>query len=237
MLPSFAETITRTKVERGIVITCLICTLNEAESIPHILRRIPSWVDEILVVDGYSTDDTVAVAKRVRPDARVVYQPGRGKGDALRHGVQLAMGDIIVTLDADGQTNPEDMADFVLPLISGYEFAKGSRFLGLRPNISRLRLFGNGMLTLLTNLLFGTRYTDLCAGYNAFWKGVYSMLDPNGTSFLDEPTVNIRLKKAGVRVVEVAQRDSGRMHGKGKNHIFRQGWRILKTILVERFRA
>jgi glycosyltransferase involved in cell wall biosynthesis len=231
------DAILKAKAERRLSITALICTLNEEESLPHVLPRIPDWVDEVLLVDGHSTDRTVEVARELRPKIRVVYQPGEGKGDALRYGIQQATGDIIVTLDADGQTNPENMADFVNPLLNGYDFSKGSRFLNLRPNITPTRRFGNWLFTVLTNMLFGTRYTDLCAGYNAFWKRIYEKLDPDGTSFLDEPTINIKIKKAGLRVVEVPQPDVGRITGKGKNHNLRQGWRILRNILRERFRG
>lgn len=231
------DTLLKDKAERGLSITTLVCTLNEEESLPHILPRIPGWVDEVLLVDGHSSDRTVEVARELRPNIRVVYQPGEGKGDALRYGIQQASGDIIVTLDADGQTDPENMAHFVGPLLNGYDFAKGSRFLNLRPHISLTRRFGNWIFTVLTNTLFGTRYTDLCAGYNAFWKRIYERLDPDGTSFLDEPIINIRIKKAGLRVVEVPQRDAGRIAGKAKNHNLRQGWRILKNILRERFRG
>ena len=67
-------------------ITVLICTLNEEGGLPHVLPKIPTWVDEVLLVDGYSTDNTVEVAVQLHPDIRVLYQPGKGKGDALRYG-------------------------------------------------------------------------------------------------------------------------------------------------------
>ncbi len=87
-------------------ITALVCTLNEAENLCHVLPNIPAWVDEVLLVDGHSTDNTVEVAKKLCPDIHILYQPGKGKGDALKHGIKHAKGDIIVTLDADGATDP-----------------------------------------------------------------------------------------------------------------------------------
>lgn len=109
-------------------VTALICTLNEAENLPHVLPQIPDWVDEVLIVDGHSTDDTIKTAKELSPRAKIVVQTGKGKGNALKEGVNQSSGDIIVTLDADGQTDPHDMGKYVEPLIAGYDFAKGSRF-------------------------------------------------------------------------------------------------------------
>ena len=152
-------------------ITVIICTLNEAENLPHVLPRIPDWVHEVILVDGHSTDDTVEVARRLRPDIKVLYQPGRGKGDALRHGIEHATGDIIVTLDADGATPPEEMPRFIEPLLAGYDFAKGARFIrGSTEGKPKHRILGNFIITLTFDLLFFKRYTDLCSGYNAFWK-------------------------------------------------------------------
>lgn len=184
-------------------ITAIICTLNEEESLPYVLPRIPGWVDEILLVDGHSTDNTVEVAKKLRLEIKVLYQPGKGKGDAPRYGFQHASGDIIVTLDADGSTDPEEIPRFIEPLLNGYDFAKGSRFLGQCPNMPGQRRFANRLFAWLSNILYGTKYTDLCAGFNGFWKKILQQIDPEGTSFLDEPTINIRLKKRGLKVIEV----------------------------------
>lgn len=216
-------------------ITVLICTLNEAANLPWVLTKIPSFVDKVLLVDGHSTDDTVAVAQRLRPDIEVLYQPGKGKGDALRYGIKNAKGDIIVTLDADGSSDPEEMSQFIEPLLNGYDFAKGSRFLHSRPNMAWHRRFGNWLLVTLANILYGTRYTDLTSGYNAIWNKAFEELKLPTEVFLDEPMLNIRAKKARLKIVEIPCRDSGRISGTGKNHTIRQGWRILKTILRERF--
>src|SRR5258708_5010549 len=82
-------------------VSVVIPALNEVDNLAHVLPRIPLWVDEILLVDGNSTDGTPEVAKQLRPTVRVIYQEGRGKGDALRAGFAQATGDIVVMLDAD----------------------------------------------------------------------------------------------------------------------------------------
>ena len=153
-------------------VTAVIPTLNEAENLPHVFSRLPNGVNELIVVDGHSKDETVRVARRLRPDARIVLQGRRGKGNALACGFAAARGDIIVTVDADGSTDPGEIPAFISPLIQGADFVKGSRYLngGGSTDITRLRSAGNRALGMSVNVLFGTNYTDLCYGYSAFWR-------------------------------------------------------------------
>ncbi|HEY40754.1 MAG TPA: glycosyltransferase family 2 protein [Dehalococcoidia bacterium] len=220
-------------------ITALICALNEEASIPHILPMIPEWVDEVLLVDGHSTDKTVEMAKEFRPDIKVVYQPGKGKGDALKCGIENSTGDIIVTLDADGSTAPEEMEEFVKPLLNGYEFAKGSRFRGTLPhNKPWYRILGNWIITLTFDVLFLRRYTDLCSGYNAFHKAAIEQARPWPLDgFENEPFINCRMVKRGVKVIEIAHTDRGRIQGDVKELSWRQGFKAIKTMIRERFRG
>ncbi|MBI4233152.1 MAG: glycosyltransferase family 2 protein [Chloroflexi bacterium] len=219
-------------------ITALICTLNEAANIPHILAALPPFVSEILVVDGHSTDGTVEVINSLCPQARILYQPGKGKGDALRYGIQNATGDIVVTLDADGSLDPAEMPRFIEPLLNGNDFAKGSRFLpgGGTDDMPRHRLFGNWVFTTLVNLLFGARYTDLCYGYNAFWRKALEGIEFHTDSFAVETELNINIHRAHLKIAEVPSYERARFHGQGKLRSFRDGARILKTIFGERFR-
>lgn len=219
-------------------ITVLICALNEEKNLPYVLPKIPEWVDETILVDGHSTDETVEVAKRLRPGIKVLYQPGKGKQDAKIYGINNASGDIIVLLDADGSNDPEEMPKFIEPLLNGYDFAKGSRFLDGCPNIPRHRRFGNWLLAWLTNIIHGTKYSDVCSGYNAFWKKSLEGLKPSGHgSFMDEPTLNIGVKKLGLKVIEVPHRDAGRRSGGSKFNSLKMGWWILRIIIRERFRG
>src|SRR5829696_395777 len=108
-------------------ITVVVPAMNEERNIAWVLERIPSYVDEILLVDGHSTDDTVGVARRVCPDLRVVTQRGCGKGAAMRTGFEDALGDYVVVLDADGSMDPSEIDYYVAALDSGYDLVKGSR--------------------------------------------------------------------------------------------------------------
>src|SRR5271166_4178278 len=151
-------------------VSVVIPAKNEARNLPHVLSALPDGLHEVILVDGRSTDDTVAVAKNLRPDIIVIGQNRRGKGNALACGFAAATGDFIVMLDADGSTNPAEIPRFVTALVEGADYAKGSRFMpgAGSSDISRLRQYGNYWLNRIVNVLYGTRYTDLCYGYNAF---------------------------------------------------------------------
>lgn len=218
-------------------VTVLICALNEAGSIPHVLSRIPDWVDEILVVDGRSSDGTPQAVSSARSNARVLYQPGRGKGDALRHGLRNASHDVIVTLDADGQTDPAELGKFVQAIKQGYDFAKGTRFRRPFSQVRPLhRVIGNWLITLVFDAAYGVRFTDVCSGFNAFRRSAAMALDLDSEDGLaDEPLINARVQNAGLRVIEIGHLDLPRLAGESKSPSWRQGYRAIRTIWRERF--
>jgi len=222
----------------------LICTLNEEESIPYVLPKIPDWVDEILLVDGHSTDSTIELAKKLCPRIKVIFQTGKGKGAALKMGVNEAKGDIIVTLDADGETPPEDILLFIKPLLQGNDFTKGSRLFKKRPlRMPAYRWLGNKVLVYTCNILYGTRFTDICSGYNAFWKEEFLKLNLTygkkefGCSM--EQQMVVRAKKAGKKIKEVPVLSDGRIGGKSVinsvKHSVNQGFKDWFLIIGERF--
>ena len=223
---------------QGVTISAVIPTLNEAANLPHVFARIPDCVDEVLIVDGHSTDDTISVAQALMPDVRIVLQEGRGKGNALACGFAAARGDIIVMLDADGSTDPAEIPAYVAPLLAGADFAKGSRFAagGGSADITPFRDLGNKFLNGVVNMLYGTRYTDLCYGYNAFWKRVLPAIHVDCDGFEVETLINVRAAKAGLVITEVPSIEHERIHGVSKLHPVRDGLRVLRTILLERFR-
>jgi glycosyltransferase involved in cell wall biosynthesis len=222
-----------------VTISAVIPTLNEAPNLPHVFARIPECVDEVIIVDGHSTDDTIAVARALKPTVRIVLQEGRGKGNALASGFAAARGDIIVMLDADGSTDPMEIPAYVRPLLEGADFAKGSRFAegGASVDITPLRKLGNDFLNAVVNRLYRTEYTDLCYGYNAFWKRVLPAINVNCDGFEVETLINVRIAKAGLKVAEVPSVEQERVHGVSKLHPVRDGLRALRTIIHERLRA
>lgn len=216
-------------------ISVVIPTLNEAKNLAHVLPKIQQWVDEIVLVDGYSSDDTIDVARQLCPTVRVVMQDGPGKGAALRTGFAAAKGDIIVMLDADGSTDPSEIPLYVGALLAGADFAKGSRFLqgGGTKDMPFYRKLGNWGFVWLVRWMFGGKYTDLCYGYNAFWKRVLPKLDLNCTGFEIETMMNVRALKEGLKIIEVPSFEYPRVHGNGRLRTIPDGWRVLKTIFSE----
>lgn len=219
----------------GPTISVIIPTRNEAANLPFVLPKIPEWVDEIILVDGHSTDKTVEVARALCPQIRVITQRKRGKGEALRCGLEAATGDIVVLIDADGSNDPSEIHAFVGALLSGADFAKGTRFMqgAGSADISSLRSLGNWGLTLLVRLLFGGSYTDLCYGYNAFWREFVPVLHLDGDGFEIETEMNIRALRKKLRIFEVPSYEYPRINGVSNLQTFPDGWRVLKTILRE----
>jgi glycosyltransferase involved in cell wall biosynthesis len=230
-------------------VSVIIPTLNEARNLEHVFAALPAGLHEVIVVDGHSVDGTPEVARMLRPDVRVVSQTRKGKGNALACGFAAATGDIIVMIDADGSTDPAEIPSFVEALTSGADFAKGSRFApgAGSSDITPLRRLGNRLLGMVVNAMFGTRYSDLCYGYNAFWARHVSVFrltadSPGqqpvwGDGFEIETLLNLRVAVAGLNITEVPSFEHERIHGTSNLHTFRDGNRVLRTIFMERWSA
>ncbi|MGV0834552.1 glycosyltransferase family 2 protein [Mycolicibacterium thermoresistibile] len=225
-------------------VSVIVPAMNEARNLPYVAERMPT-VDEIIVVDGHSTDDTIPVARKLWPEAVIVRQTRRGKGNALACGFQAATKDVIVMLDADGSTDPAEIPLFVAALASGADLAKGSRFSsgGGSDDITRMRSIGNRGLNWLVNQIFDTGFTDLCYGYNAFWKSVLPVLDLPRTDLLEpqwgdgfeiETVINVRIARSGLTIAEVGSFESKRIHGRSNLNAVSDGLRVLRTIGRER---
>ena len=219
-------------------VSVVIPTLNEAVNLPYVLERLPKQIAELIIVDGKSVDGTVDVANELWPGVRVIHQAGKGKGNALAMGFWEATGDIIVMLDADGSTDPSEIPRFVSVLLCGADFAKGTRFVtgGGTADITPIRRFGNKVLSGLVNQLWKTDYSDLCYGYNAFWRHCLPLVAPDCAGFEVETLINIRAARSGLRIVEVPSFESSRQHGASNLNARKDGIRVLRTIAAERLR-
>lgn len=233
-------------------VTIVIPTRNEARNLEEVLPQLPP-VHEVILVDGHSMDDTIATARRVMPEIIVLTQDRIGKGNAMACGFRAATGDIVVMFDADGSADPAEIPAFVDALIQGADFAKGSRFLAHHAagsfDITPLRRAGNAGLNLVANTLFKSTFTDLCYGYNAFWRDVVPVLDlpaPSssiekemrwGDGFEIETLINCRIAAAALRITEVPSTERRRIHGTTNLRTFSDGLRVLRTLVAERRRA
>jgi hypothetical protein len=236
-------------------VSVVVPVRNEARNLEIVLPAIAAVrpaVHEIIVVDGNSTDGSLDVARRVLPWVRTISQTRKGKGNAMACGFAAATGDVIVMFDADGSADPAEIPAFVSALVAGADFAKGSRFAlgGGSDDITLLRRSGNAGLNGVANALFGTNYTDLCYGYNAFWADLLPVLDLPavdlpapaegmlwGDGFEIETVLNCRVAAAGMRITEVPSVERLRVFGDSNLRTFADGTRVLRTLLAEHRRA
>jgi glycosyltransferase involved in cell wall biosynthesis len=231
-------------------VSVIIPALNEARNLPHVFALIPPVVHEVVLVDGWSVDGTIEVARELRPDVRVVLQNRKGKGNALACGFAAATGDIIAMVDADGSADPGEIPQFVDALLAGADFAKGSRFVagGGSSDLTGFRSLGNRVLTAFFNASYNRKYSDLCYGFNVFWRRHVPVLCLDATSaprpgsdgrlwgdgFEIETLIHVRAAKAGLKVAEVASYEHSRIHGASNLNAVRDGIRVVRTILKER---
>ncbi|MES0880871.1 glycosyltransferase family 2 protein [Roseibium sp. SCP14] len=207
---------------------------NEARNLPQVLKKIPGWVDEVILVDGNSEDDTIEVARSLMPDIKIVPEDRPGKGAALRCGFAASRSDIIVMIDADGSMDPAEIPAFIGALLSGADFVKGSRFLqgGGTDDMEWYRRIGNWGFVKLVTWRFGGKFTDLCYGYIAFWRESLRRLSlENDDGFEIETSMNVQALQARLAISEVPSKEAPRLHGVSNLRTIPDGWRVLKTIV------
>jgi glycosyltransferase involved in cell wall biosynthesis len=242
----------RTSRPRQPRVSVVVPTLNEEKNIGWVLSRLPADLHEVILVDGRSVDGTVATARQIRRDVRVLNQPARGKGAALAMGLANVTGDIAVMIDADGSMDPAEIPGLVGALLSGADVVKGSRATagGGSHDLSLLRKIGNWGLTFVANRLYKMNWRELCYGYAAFWADVLPLLDVHGLSdgppaatnksieyghgFEIEAVLFCRSARAQLRVAEVFSFEHERRHGESNLATWRDGWRVLTAIVKER---
>lgn len=222
---------------RAGTVSVVIPTLNEAENIAWALARLPEDLHEVVLVDGRSTDGTVEAALRERPDIRVVLEPRRGKGAALRAGFAAATGDYIVMIDADGSMHPEEIALYVAYLDAGFEFVKGSRFMlaGGSDDMTVVRRLGHWPLLSFVRWTFRVRFTDLCYGFVAFRRSCLPSLRLSADGFEIEAELILRAVRARLCIAEVPSWELPRLNGESNLNALRDGLRILRVLMRERF--
>ena len=223
---------------------------EEAANIGWVVERIPDFVHDVIVVDSSLTSETAVVAQRIRPDVRIVREHRPGKGAALRAGFAAARGDFVVMLDADGSMDPGEIGLYLDRLedrrtsrhgrarAGDCDMVKGSRFVrqGGTADMEALRSLGNRALLMAVNRLYGSRFSDLCYGFLAFRRDKLDVLDVQSDGFEIESEIIVRAIKGGLRIGEVPSFEAARRNGQSNLRTFRDGWRVLHTVLRERFR-
>ena len=219
-----------------LTVSVVIPAKNEAANLPWVLARLPKGIDQLILVDGISSDDTIEVARRHAPEVIVVHETKRGKGAAIRAGFAAASGDVVVMIDADGSMDPHEMDRYIAAVRDGAGLAKGSRRLpgGGSADITLIRDLGNRGLLMAANILFGTRFSELCYGFMAVRRSAIGDLNLVSDGFEIETEIVVRAVRAGLPVVEVASFELPRRAGASNLNAVRDGLRILRTLLQVR---
>jgi glycosyltransferase involved in cell wall biosynthesis len=217
-------------------VSLVIPAKNEARNLATVLDHLPDCVDEVILVDGKSSDVTQLMATTCLPDILIIEEPAAGKGHALRAGFQAATSEIIVAMDADGSMLPQEIPQIIYFLDHGFDFVKGSRFVagGGSLDITLLRKMGNRGLLMLANHFFETQLTDLCYGFFGFRRQYLAHLGLTSAGFEIETELTVRAVNAGLRIAEVPSLEMPRRSGKSSLRSFHDGYRVLRTLLHER---
>ena len=218
-------------------VSVVIPAFNEAENLRWLLPQL-ARMHEVIVVDGESIDGTSDLVRELCPEATLIQQPPRGKGAALRAGFAAAAGDVIVMIDADGSMDPLEIDSFVALIARGFDVVKGSRHScgGGSEDLTFIRRLGNLVFVRMANLLYGSSWSDLCYGYIAIRRSAVDQLRLHSDGFEIETEICVHAVTADLAVAEVPSYEFNRRFGVSKLHPLRDGWRVLKVLLRNRWR-
>ena len=226
-------------------LTVVVPVYNERNTLVEIVRRmraveLPDDVQrEIIIVDDGSDDGTRDVLKQLGDNTVriVLHDRNRGKGAAVRTGIEHAKGDYVLVQDADLEYDPEDWPKLIRPVLSGKaRVVYGSRFTGERRNMLFLHWVGNRFLSLVTNVLYNTTLSDMETCYKLVDRALLDGIELRANGFDIEPELTAKLLKRKVRIYEVPISYTGREYSEGKKITWRDGVGALWTLLKYRFR-
>lgn len=225
--------------QKKMTVTVLVCTRNEAGGIERIIESVKPYADEVLVVDGHSTDDTVKLAEAM--GARTVLDNGKGKGDAYHVGIREAKEDIIVFIDADGSHEASDIPKIIQPIVDDRAgFVIASRHKGGSDEwggdlTTWLRAIGSGFLSVVINGRWGSDFTDVLNGYRAVRTDVARKVSLRAVDFDIEQHMIVQYLKAGYRGTEVGSHEYCRQWGASKLPTYRKAylffWRLFLDLV------
>lgn len=216
-------------------VTLIIPARNESGCIGRVLGGVPrNLVNQIIVVDGNSTDQTVSEAERLlKPQDKLIIQQGFGYGSAFLQGFPFVTGNVIVMMDADGSHNPKDIPKLIAKIKAGNEYVMASRYApgGRSEDDTWFRFFGNKLFTWITNIIHGTKVTDSLYLFTAITKTGLDRLHLSSMGFEFCTEIIVRAHQAGLKFTEVPVTERARFTGKSKVNALWHGFKILRSIL------
>jgi len=223
-------------------VTLIIPAYNEEKTVGDVIRDATEIMDsyglpyEIIVINDGSADNTELVASSTRKATVLSNNPNRGKGYCLRRAMKLARGDIIVTLDSDGEHKPKEIPDLINPLFEGYDVVSGSRFLGNRPEVTtKINRVGNFLFNTAIMTLTGKQVTDSQTGFRAMKKDIVEKLNLQSDGYEIETEITVKSLMNGFTFKEIPITVERRKYDASKIKILSDGKKILTTIIRSSF--
>jgi glycosyltransferase involved in cell wall biosynthesis len=225
------------------LLSVVVPVFNERNTVAEIIRRIravdlPLRLEVVVVNDGSSDGSEKVLAALQDSTVRVINQPvNRGKGAAVRTGIEASKGDLVMVQDADLEYDPDDWPSLLAPILKGKaRVVYGSRFTGERKNMLLSHWIGNRFLTLVTNLLYSSTLSDMETCYKLFDRRILDQIRIESDRFEFEPEITAKVLRLGERIYEVPISYAGREVTEGKKITWRDGFGALAALIRFRFR-
>lgn len=225
------------------LLSIVIPVYNEKDTLLQIIQKIDQLPEtlkrELIIVDDGSTDGTRDILKDLesRDNTKIIYkEKNSGKGDSLKIGFKNSKGDYVIIQDADLEYDPVDYLKLIEIILNNPKtVVYGSRFLGFYKDMSSLHYYGNKVLTIFTNILYGISLTDMETCYKLFPGDLIRNLKLNAKRFEFEPEVTAKILKSGYTIVEVPINYYGRTHSEGKKITWKDGFNAIYSLIKYKF--
>ncbi len=215
-------------------LSVIIPTHNEEQNLPVVLSHIPYHpdIEEVLLVDGHSSDRTIETARRVYPGIKILQQTGRGKGNAIVCGALAAIGDYFLVIDGDGSQLPEEIPAYMEEARYGCDLVKGSRYMagGFSEELTWDRRIVTHIAQFIANKLWKTDFSDICFGMFLIKRSRFIELGIQSQRHDVEWELMAKAAKHNFSIIEVPSYEARRISGRSHVSYFRDGWMIARTI-------